>query len=308
MADHSGTEVNTGAFVLGFWGRLCDSVDDSLNPVAARDIGILHRKRLLAATLFVTHAAAIFGLTVQLVAGREIDLGGGTTVGIVHLVAGLLTLFVLPAQAGMALRERRPAVELVLVSGVSAKRLAIGRFLAVFLPGMTVLVSLGPYFLLSYFVGGGEPVKDLQFLCAAIAASAALTAAAAAAGSLRLVSTLAGVVVGGCCFLVFVQLLVEDFDGSLLRYFGLSLPAFLVLCILPSTWFFLGVTGARSELRDAGLEGAIAIGMAAVLGSILSMTIGAFPLGAGPVMLAVITIILLAGASSGLHDMFYGDC
>jgi hypothetical protein len=145
---------------------------DRLDPMLVREYRRLLRSPLLAVAFLGLHAIALLislvesGIAALLVApGRAgaIPSSEGLLAAITSLVFGLL----LPLAHFQSLRGEFGAgrnAELLMTAGLSPWQIVGGRVLAATGPGALLLISILPYWLLRYFLGGFELIGFLGML------------------------------------------------------------------------------------------------------------------------------------------------
>jgi hypothetical protein len=299
-------------------------VPDGLNPMVVKELrqGVKSRGFLLA--FGVIQVLFLLG-TLAGAAGSDDAMQG-----FMWPALGIIFLLIQPIRGLVQLRGewKRGALELVQVSHLTPWQIVAGKWMALAAEAGLLVVSILPYFLVRYYLGGREILVDTAILASLAAAGSVCTAAALALAALRLghfVATIAAILlVSPMALPLLVGLLM-------LVASAMDHPAKVVLFVFVLTaaaaGFFLGLAAIRvappryqDDLLGVAMAFlglgfyfslAIAMAMQPVLGAFVLPFVppvlgllrrgtaarpgGRVPLAIGMTILAVVLLMLLDG-------------
>jgi len=161
---------------------------DWLSPIVVKELrqGLKSRAFVSIATILQGGMAFMFVLAAL---SRMSPGGGGvdTLSGFFWFMLWVPLVFVMPGRALQAIAEETKVqtLELVQMTRMQSLRIAFGKWLALTVQSLLLVIAILPYFVLRYFFGGVDLVNDLTHLLSLLALSMVLTASGLAASTLK---------------------------------------------------------------------------------------------------------------------------
>ena len=161
---------------------------DWLSPIVVKELrqGLKSRAFVSIATILQGGMALMFvlaALSRMSPGGRGVE----TLSGFFWFMLWVPLIFVMPGRALQAIAEETKVqtLELVQMTRMQSLRIAFGKWLALTVQSLLLVLAILPYFVLRYFFGGVDLVHDLTTLLSLIALSMVLTASGLAASTLK---------------------------------------------------------------------------------------------------------------------------
>lgn len=161
---------------------------DWLSPIVVKELrqGLKSRAFVSIATILQGGMALMFVLAAL---SRMSPGGSGvdTLSGFFWFMLWVPLIFVMPGRALQAVAEETKVqtLELVQMTRMRSLRIAFGKWLALTVQSLLLVLAILPYFVLRYFFGGVDLVNDFTSLLFLLASSMVLTAAGLAASTLK---------------------------------------------------------------------------------------------------------------------------
>ncbi len=161
---------------------------DWLSPIVVKELrqGLKSRAFVAIATLLQGGMAFIFVLAA--LSGMQPGSGGVDTLsGFFWFMLWLPLVFFMPGRALQSVVEetKLQTLELVQMTRMRSLRIVLGKWLALSVQSLLLVLAILPYFVLRYFFGGVNLAGDLTNLVSLLALSLVLTAAGLAASTLK---------------------------------------------------------------------------------------------------------------------------
>ncbi len=233
---------------------------DWFNPMLVRDLRQGLRSRGFTVGFLVLQSAMVFFVVLGLASGSSQDVGE-TLTGVFGVGTFFFFLLCLPLMAtfGFTAEFSEGRLDLLRLTQLSARSLLAGKWLSLCVQGWLVAVTLLPYIVLRYFIGGFDLTGQLAVLALVLAFSALLVGVCLALACLnsaivRVVSTILTIV-----FLVDLGF-AAPFGSSGFLQFSVSglvnLAKMLAVIGPPLLWLCLEFGAARlapaAENHDTG--------------------------------------------------------
>lgn len=244
---------------------------DWLGPMLVKELRQGLRTRGFVFSFIGLQFALMFLMVVAvLLYARDPQDFDATILGAVFwiLIGGLL-IFVTPLRAfnGLAAERKANTLELIFLSGLTAWRIAFGKWITLFSQALLFVLAVLPFAILRYFFGKVDLVEDLQLLLIAVLVCAVATAVTLAISGLPL--WVRGLVVVGA-----VALLVSSAEEmySFVRSFlsGRSAPAAPAYAV--PTYAVPGTAVPASPSPETGWW---LVGVDCLLGTLLALEVAA---------------------------------
>ncbi len=172
---------------------------DWLSPVLVKELRQGLRTKMFTGMFITLHAVMVLMVSIwSLMENQSSDSEFLT--GLFWTLTGFVVLLGMPSRGLTALQTEQKAqtLELVQMSELTSFRIVFGKWLAIALQTVLLVVSVLPYALLRYFFGRVDVMEDAQVLGWMLAGSLVLTAFAVAASVLGAVAR--GLIIFGVIF------------------------------------------------------------------------------------------------------------
>jgi ABC-type transport system involved in multi-copper enzyme maturation permease subunit len=148
---------------------------DWLSPMLVKELRQGLRTRVFVGLFVGVHIALLFMLLIAISAGGRGQSGIGY---FFWWITAMVLVLLQPIRAGSALQDEitGQTMDLLQLSSLSAWRITFGKWASMVAQGGLVAISVLPYVVLRYFVGGVDIVRELLFLLALWLLSALWTA------------------------------------------------------------------------------------------------------------------------------------
>jgi hypothetical protein len=261
---------------------------DWLSPIVVKELrqGLKSRAFVSIATLLQGGMAFLFVLAA--LSGMSPGGGGVDTLsGFFWFLLWIPLVFVMPGRALQAIVEETKVqtLELVQMTRMQSLRIVFGKWLALSVQSLLLVLAILPYFVLRYFFGGVDLVNDLTNLLSLLGLSAVLTAAGLAASTLKTGLRIVLVVVGSGILLVggqaFAMLSAFGVGGPFRGFSwpatpGLALVAGVILLAAFVAFFLLQAAGHLSTQVESYSPKKRALALVCVLAVSASWFLNAF--------------------------------
>ena len=137
-------------------GKLCDDLNDSLNPILVKELRQQLRSNVFVGALFFVQVSMVFQSLVMLFTPYKTSLFFWVTIS--------LYLFVLePLRALSIVRDEyyQNTLDPLLLTRLSPRKIIIGKWCAVILQIIIFISSVLPYLIIRYLLGGEEILRAL---------------------------------------------------------------------------------------------------------------------------------------------------
>lgn len=150
---------------------------DWLSPILVKELRQGVRGHVFTGAFLLLHALMLFAMGIALVERGETGMRGASTAFFWFLIT-IPVIAILPASGGVALSGERAqrTLEPMLLTGLSARRIVFGKWISITTQAAVLLVSVLPYTLLRYFLGGVNLTEELAGLADVFGCSVMLAA------------------------------------------------------------------------------------------------------------------------------------
>ena len=152
---------------------------DWLSPMLVKELRQGVRTRVFVLVFIFLQAFMLLNLVLSLlIAATGISTSGGSF--FFWLVVGVPTLLIIPSSGLSAIggEIRGNTLELIFLTRLTAFRIVVGKWFALFAQSLLLVCAVLPYLVLRYFIGGVNLTSELLLLAAMLAGSALLIAVA----------------------------------------------------------------------------------------------------------------------------------
>jgi hypothetical protein len=152
---------------------------DWLSPMLVKELRQGMRSRVFLLSFLALQVAMIFMAILGLMNAAEDNSNEGVSV-FYWIVICLPLLFIMPSSGlGVISREKMAnTLEPILLTRLTARRILIGKWVAIMGQTLLLVAAILPYTVLRYYLGGVNLVVELEVLAWVVLSSAALTAVA----------------------------------------------------------------------------------------------------------------------------------
>ncbi len=156
---------------------------DSLSPMLVKELRQGMRSKALISSLFLLQGLLILNAIVGLAAAEEGDLTGTTALFWTILSLPLLIILPLSALGGIGNEIKANTLDLVFLTRLTARRIVLGKWIAVVAQAVLLATTVLPYIALRYYLGGVNITADLLSAGALVVVSAMISALTVALSS-----------------------------------------------------------------------------------------------------------------------------
>lgn len=141
-----------------WWQRL----GDWLHPITYRELREVLESRGFAISFSLLHLAMMLASLFQLL----IPDNDGDFANTFWVLSAIMLFAVIPFHGLSALSKEREdgRLELLVMSGLTARGVMLGKWFTLMIQSALVLTSLAPYLVVRYYHGGVDPLQDLELL------------------------------------------------------------------------------------------------------------------------------------------------
>jgi len=145
-----------------------------LSPMLVKELRQGLRSKAFALSFILLQG----GMIIFSLAAASDRSGGQGSSGVFWFILGCALLLVMPMRGSEALGSEinSGTMELLFLTRLSALRIAFGKWIAIFSQTCLLVVSILPFLILRYYLGGINVVQEIQILCLLLLASGVLTA------------------------------------------------------------------------------------------------------------------------------------
>ncbi len=150
---------------------------DRLSPIIVKELRQGLRTKVFVSLFITLQVLMTLGVAISLTAAsQDIDATGGSS--FFWFLIGLPVVFIMPFRGfgSVGTEIKANTLDLILLTRLSARRIIIGKWLAIVAQTTLFVFAVLPYAVLRYFIGGVNLVDDLIILGSMLFASAVLTA------------------------------------------------------------------------------------------------------------------------------------
>ena len=246
-----------------------DEFPDWLPPMLVKEFRQGMRARMFVIPFAAVHVLALAAVILEFAVAAR--LGGAATSGVdwysafgrqgvLWTVCYILLIIVLPLRAFSGLVEETGGrnVELLVTARLSRWRVVIGKWLVICSQAWLIMVSLAPYFIVRYFMGGFDVTQNTIALLFLIAANAATTAIVLGASGYTNLAPRLAITIGGLFILAIIAPSTASAAVFSLGSMGtgvieLWVPWIMTFCALVvfATYTIYGLQLGRARLRFA---------------------------------------------------------
>jgi hypothetical protein len=156
---------------------------DWLSPMLVKELRQGMRSKVLLISLFLLQSLLILNAIVGLGAAADGNLSGTTGVFWSILALPLLLILPLSALGGIANEIKANTLDLVFLTRLTARRIVLGKWIAVVVQSVLLTLTVLPYIALRYYLGGINITSDLFTAGLILLGSAMLSALTVALSS-----------------------------------------------------------------------------------------------------------------------------
>lgn len=153
---------------------------DRLSPILVKELRQGMRARMFESSFVLVQVLVVLSMIVALTAAarQKMDLSRAFGDGAFWIVLALSLLLIMPLRGATALRSeaRLGALDLLFLTRLSAWRIVVGKWAALFAQSCLVLCAVLPYGVLRYYLGSVDLVRDSMVILGLMLASALFTA------------------------------------------------------------------------------------------------------------------------------------
>lgn len=173
---------------LPIWQRVdWKNPSDTLNPIFVKEIRQGLRAKGFVGPFTLIHVCLLIGLGLELLDAAT--MGGaaefGTTVFWSVVCVFLLLAIPFIGLNSISREVKGHHIELFRLAGITRWRIVMGKWLSLFLQSLLITVSIIPYVLLRFLIGGGELMESMGWLLLVLAQSGNAIALGLALSSFR---------------------------------------------------------------------------------------------------------------------------
>lgn len=244
-----------------------DEFPDWLAPMLVKELRQGMRARMFVIPFAAIHVIALAAIAVEYAVATRLSAAAASGFtwyevvgrqGVLWTLAYLLLIFVVPLRGFSSLYEETAGrnVELLVTTRISRWRVVIGKWLVICSQAWLIMVSLLPYFLVRYFMGGFDVAQNFITLVMLLAANSATTAIVIGASGYQNLAPRLSITIGGLVILSIIAPILAGTAISALGALGggamqLWFPWITAICALVifATYTIYGLQLGRARLR-----------------------------------------------------------